>query len=113
MVLLLWAGATGVDVGFTVYGSRQAQAMADTAALDLARYISYADTLMPPITAVQNYLNGKLANVLTDNGSNAHSRSSRATTRQREVHGRRVQRQLPASPPSLPADPRPAAMPSR
>jgi uncharacterized membrane protein len=71
MVLLLWAGATGVDVGFTVYGSRQAQAMADTAALDLARYISYADTLNS-ISAVQTYLNGKLANVLTDNGSSAH-----------------------------------------
>ncbi len=70
MVLLLWAGATGVDVGFTVYGSRQAQSMADTAAIDLARYISYADTLSP-ISKVQSYLNGKLANVLADNGSNA------------------------------------------
>ena len=38
MVALLGAGAMGVDVGFNVYGSRQAQAMADTAALDLARY---------------------------------------------------------------------------
>ena len=45
MVLLMWAGAAGVDVGFTVYASRQAQAMADTAAIDLARYISYIDTL--------------------------------------------------------------------
>jgi uncharacterized membrane protein len=71
MVLLLWAGATGVDVGFTVYGSRQAQAMADTAALDLARYISYADTLTS-ISAVQTYLDGKLATVLADNGSNAN-----------------------------------------
>jgi uncharacterized membrane protein len=71
MVLLLWAGATGVDIGFTVYGSRQAQAMADTAALDLARYISYADTLTS-IAAVQTYLNGKLATVITDNGSSAH-----------------------------------------
>lgn len=70
MVLLLWAGATGVDVGFTVYGSRQAQAIADTAALDLARYINYADTLSS-IPDVQEYLNGKLAEVLTDNGSNA------------------------------------------
>jgi uncharacterized membrane protein len=70
MVLLLWAGATGVDVGFTVYGSRQAQAMADTAALDLARYINYADTLSS-ITAVQSYLNDKLAAVLANNGSNA------------------------------------------
>lgn len=71
LVLLLWAGATGVDVGFTVYGSRQAQAMADTAALDLARYISYADTL-PSLAAVQTYLNGKLAAVQADNGSNAN-----------------------------------------
>jgi uncharacterized membrane protein len=71
MVLLLWAGATGVDVGFTVYGSRQAQAMADTAAIDLARYISYADTL-PSITAVNTYFSTKLAQVLADNnGSNA------------------------------------------
>ena len=36
MVVLLWAGAMGVDVGFSVWGSRTAQAMADTAALDLA-----------------------------------------------------------------------------
>src|ERR1700756_5527487 len=70
MVLLLWAGATGVDVGFTVYGSRQAQAIADTAALDLARYINYADTLNS-ISDVQTYLNGKLSTVLADNGSNA------------------------------------------
>jgi uncharacterized membrane protein len=70
MVLLLWAGATGVDVGFSVYGSRQAQSIADTAALDLARYISYADTL-GSISAVQTYLNGKLATVLTNNGSDA------------------------------------------
>lgn len=60
-----------MDVGFSVYGSRQAQATADTAALDLARYISYADTLSS-ISAVQTYLNGKLATVLADNGSNAH-----------------------------------------
>ena len=37
------AGAMGVDIGFTVDGSRQAQAMADTAALDMARYINIAD----------------------------------------------------------------------
>jgi uncharacterized membrane protein len=72
MVLLLWAGATGVDVGFTVYGSRQAQAMADTAALDLARYINYADSNFSSLSGVQTYLNGKLAQVLADNGSNAH-----------------------------------------
>jgi uncharacterized membrane protein len=72
MVLLLWAGATGVDVGFTVYGSRQAQAMADTAALDLARYINYADSAYSSNSGVQTYLNGKLAQVLADNGSSAH-----------------------------------------
>jgi uncharacterized membrane protein len=70
MVLLLWAGATGVDIGFSVYGSRQAQSIADTAALDLARYLGYADTLSS-ISAVQSYLNGKLATVLANNGSNA------------------------------------------
>ena len=70
MVLLLWAGATGVDMGFSIYGSRQAQSIADTAALDLARYLGYADTLSS-IGAVQAYLNGKLATVLTNNGSNA------------------------------------------
>jgi uncharacterized membrane protein len=70
VVLLLWAGATGVDIGFTVYGSRQAQTIADTAALDLARYISYADTLSS-IPAVQTYLNGKLSTVLANNGSDA------------------------------------------
>jgi uncharacterized membrane protein len=69
MVLLMWAGAAGVDVGFTVYAGREAQAMADTAAVDLARYISYIDTLSP--ANVQGYINGKLANVLADNGSNA------------------------------------------
>ena len=66
MVALLGAGAMGVDVGFTVYGSRTAQAMADTAALDLARYINVADSLSTS-TAVQTYLNGKLAEVTTDN----------------------------------------------
>jgi uncharacterized membrane protein len=70
LVLLLWAGAMGVDVGFSVYGSRQAQAMADTAALDLARYINIADN-KPNNPAAQMYLDGKLANVVADNGSNA------------------------------------------
>jgi uncharacterized membrane protein len=70
MVLLMWAGAAGVDVGFTVYASRQAQAMADTAAIDLARYISYIDTLSP--ANVQGYINNTLLpHVLADNGSNA------------------------------------------
>ena len=70
MVLLLWGGAMGVDLGFSVYGSRQAQAMADTAALDLARYINIADNKANN-TAATNYLDGKLANVATDNASNA------------------------------------------
>jgi uncharacterized membrane protein len=70
MVLLLWAGAMGVDVGFSVWGSRQAQAMADTAALDLARSINFADA-NTQLSDVQKYLNGKLANVETDNASNA------------------------------------------
>ena len=43
MTLLLWGGAMGVDIGFTVTSSRQAQALADTAALDMARYINLAD----------------------------------------------------------------------
>ena len=55
MVLLLSAGAFGVDLGFTVDGNRQAQSMADTAALDMARYINIADadwlteTRAPPV----------------------------------------------------------------
>ncbi len=74
MVGLLWAGAMGVDLGFSVWGSRTAQAMADTAALDMGRYIGLADqitTLDGGDPALQAYLNGKLANVLTENGSNA------------------------------------------
>ena len=72
MVALLGAGAMGVDIGFSVDGSRQAQAMADTAALDMARYINIADQQCVGCNgAVQTYLNGKLANVDTDNASNA------------------------------------------
>ena len=70
MMLLLWAGAMGVDLGFSVWGSRQAQAIADTAALDVVRYINIADVAVEqrcgavlPAT--------KLADVDTDNGSNA------------------------------------------
>jgi uncharacterized membrane protein len=70
MIVLLWASAMGIDVGFSVWGSRQAQAMADTTALDLARYINLADN-NTTVTGVQNYLNLKLANVDTDNASNA------------------------------------------
>ena len=51
MVALLGAGAMGVDVGFSVYGSREAQAMADTGALDMARYINIADVQAQPATA--------------------------------------------------------------
>ena len=43
MVLLLWGGAFGVDLGLTVDGGRQVQAIADTSALDMARYISVSD----------------------------------------------------------------------
>lgn len=71
MVLLLWGGAMGVDIGVDVWGGRTAQALADTAALDMARYISIADS-----SAYQNsgtsttYLNGKICGVATDNGVN-------------------------------------------
>jgi uncharacterized membrane protein len=71
MVAVLGAGAMGVDVGFTVYGSREAQAMADTAAADIIQYINNADqeTSNP---GVQSYLNTKLSGVLQDNNSNAN-----------------------------------------
>ncbi len=67
MIALLAAGAMGMDVGFSVYGSRQAQAMADTAALDMARYVNVADQGSSPVT----YLSGILSNVDVDNASNA------------------------------------------
>ena len=86
MILLLWGGAMGVDFGFTVYGSRQAQAMADTAALDLARYINIADN-QPNNTAAANYLNGKLANVATDNGSNSGLTMTLGLWKNGSVHG--------------------------
>jgi len=71
MVALLGGGAMGVDVGFTVDGSRAAQAMADTGALDLARYVNVADGFTT-LSGSQTYMAGKLANVETDNsGSNA------------------------------------------
>jgi uncharacterized membrane protein len=70
MVLLLWAGATGVDVGFSVYGSRQAQALADTTALDLARYLSYIDSL--PTAQVSGFLTTKVAQIMADNKSSEH-----------------------------------------
>jgi uncharacterized membrane protein len=69
MVLLLWGGAFGVDLGLTVVSGRQAQAMADTGALDLARYINIADAQINN-GQVLSYLDGKLTNAGTDNGSN-------------------------------------------
>ena len=68
MVLLLWAGAFGVDLGFTVDGNRQAQAIADTAALDVTRYINIADQ-QATLQASNTYLAGELANANTDNGN--------------------------------------------
>ncbi len=73
MVAILGAGAMGVDLGFSVWGSRQAQAMADTAALDVVQNILTADS-MPTDVAVQTYLNGPnglVAGVDKDNASNA------------------------------------------
>jgi len=70
MVAILGAGAMGVDIGFTVYGSRQAQAMADTAALDLVQNVGTADS-QSTNAGVQSYLNGLLGGVDTDNASNA------------------------------------------
>jgi uncharacterized membrane protein len=67
LTLLLWGGAMGVDIGFTVTSSRQAQAMADTAALDMARYINLADS--QKIANYSTYINGKLTNVQTDNNA--------------------------------------------
>jgi uncharacterized membrane protein len=66
MTLLLGGGAMGVDLGFTVTTSRQAQAMADTAALDLARYINLAD-FQKGATNYNNYLNRKIADIQADN----------------------------------------------
>ncbi len=71
MVLLLWAGAFGVDLGFTVDGNRQAQAMADTAALDMARYINIADGNGITETGTAGWLTtNKLPYVDTDNSGN-------------------------------------------
>ena len=57
----------GVDLGFSVWGSRQAQAIADTTALDMARYINLADAQGNPTT----YLQSKMPDVDIDNASNA------------------------------------------
>ena len=72
MVLLLWGGAFGVDLGLTVDGGRQVQAIADTSALDMVRYISVTE--WPPYSsqlAANSYLNAKLPYADTDNGSGA------------------------------------------
>jgi uncharacterized membrane protein len=71
MILLLWGGAFAVDLGLTTVGNRQMQAMADTAALDVARYVNIVDTAATSALTSASYLNGKLANAQTDNGSNA------------------------------------------
>jgi uncharacterized membrane protein len=71
MIAVLGAGAMGVDVGFTVYGSREAQAIADTAASDLIQYINAADQNTTN-SGVQQYLDNELNGVLVDNGSNAN-----------------------------------------
>ena len=67
MVLLLWGGAMGVDIGFTVVGSRQAQALADTGALDMARYINLADNATKANYA--SYMSTKLAGMQSDNNA--------------------------------------------
>ena len=77
MIVLLWGGAFAVDLGLTTVGNRQMQAMADTAALDVARYVDIVDTsatlggVTNGLVPSTNYLNGKLANADTDNGSSA------------------------------------------
>ena len=70
MVALLLAGAMGVDMGFLDVGSRTAQAVADTAAMDLIQYINVADQ-QATMAGVQNYLDNEVPGVLTDNASDA------------------------------------------
>ncbi len=73
MVLLLWGGAFGVDLGLSVVGTRQTQAIADTSALDMARYLNIADNSATYNTQQKatTYLNSKLPYADTDNGSSA------------------------------------------
>lgn len=71
MVLLLGAGGLGVDLGFSVFGSRTAQAMADTAALDLAQDIPAIDAL-PSSAAVSSYITTLLQGVDNDNGTSTY-----------------------------------------
>jgi hypothetical protein len=70
MVALLGAGAMGVDLGFQVDANQQAQASADTGAIDMARYINIADGKSAAGTSNQ-YLTAKLAGVSTDNSLSA------------------------------------------
>jgi uncharacterized membrane protein len=71
MVLLLWAGAMGVDIGFTVDSNQQAQSIADTAALDLARYINIADSKTKTgSNSISAYMAAELAAVSKDNALN-------------------------------------------
>ena len=67
MVLLFWGGAMGVNIGFNVLGTRDAQAAADTASLDMARYINLADHVSG-FTNANNYLKTELTNIESDNG---------------------------------------------
>ena len=73
MTLLLWGGAFGIDLGLTVVDGRQVQAIADTAALDMARYVNVVDWSGQTTTQAKatTYLTGKLTYAATDNGSNA------------------------------------------
>ncbi|HEY1651413.1 MAG TPA: hypothetical protein VGG09_05975 [Acidimicrobiales bacterium] len=70
MIAVLGAGAMGVDLGFTAVGTRTAQAMADTASLDLANDISAANQYTTN-AGIQTFLNNELAGVLKDNASDA------------------------------------------
>src|SRR5580658_6492482 len=72
LVLLMAGGAMGVDLGFTVVGNRQAQALADTGALDMARYVNLAGKYLPTGTPnYSSYLASKLAGMQGDNGAGA------------------------------------------
>ncbi len=76
MIALLWGGAMGVDLGFSVVGSRTAQGIADTGALDMTRYINIADGFSKSGTPNFNsYMAGKLSNILTDNDLNGSTTS--------------------------------------
>lgn len=68
MVLLFWGGAMGVNIGFNVLGTRDAQAAADTGALDLTRYINLADGNYSTLTKANQYMTTQLQNLASDNG---------------------------------------------